>query len=324
MEGETIIKVTISTPSRLHLGIVDMRGDLGRIHGSVGVAIKQPRLKIIASKNDKIAVQDGRSGRAIEFSKKILEIYRITSGVRVEIVEDIPEHAGFGSGTQLALAIGTAVSKLYSLDLDPKEIAVKLERSRVSGIGTHGFMEGGFIVDAGHSVNRMSEVAPVIFRRDVPEDWLFVIGLPEIDKGYSGDKEQTAFKKLKPPPSKMVAEASRLVLMKMIPSIIDKDIKSFGEAMTSLDEIFGDYWIKVQGGRYSHPRIEEGVNYLLNNGALGAGQSSWGPAFYGLTEGFEQAENLSSKLDTFLNKGENRGKSFITGADNKGAEITVE
>jgi beta-ribofuranosylaminobenzene 5'-phosphate synthase len=173
-------------------------------------------------------------------------------------------------------------------------------------------------------VKRMSEVAPVIFRRDVPEDWLFVIGLPEIDKGYSGDKEQTAFKKLKPPPSKMVAEASRLVLMKMIPSIIDKDIKSFGEAMTSLDEIFGDYWIKVQGGRYSHPRIEEGVNYLLNNGALGAGQSSWGPAFYGLTEGFEQAENLSSKLDKFLNKGENRGKSFITGADNKGAEITVE
>jgi beta-ribofuranosylaminobenzene 5'-phosphate synthase len=301
-----------------------MRGDLGRIHGSVGVAISQPRLRMVATKNDTLEVHDGRSGRALKYSRKILDDYGVGSGVRVDILEDIPEHVGFGSGTQLALAIGTAISKLYDLDLDPKEIAVKLERSQVSGIGTHGFIGGGFIVDAGHSVDRMREVAPVIFRRDVPEDWLFVVGLPEINKGFSGDSEQTAFKKLKPPPAEVVAEASRLVLMKMIPSIIDEDVKRFGEAMTSLDGTFGDYWIEVQGGRYSHQRIEECVNYLLSNGAYGAGQSSWGPAFYGLTKGIEQANRLSSKLDAFLNEDENRGKSFVTPADNKGAEITVE
>ncbi len=318
------IEVSITTPARLHFGIVDMRGDLGRIHGSVGVAIMDPHLNLRATKSDKIEVHGNRSVRAQYFAEKILNDHGINGGVCIRIDEDIPEHIGFGSGTQLALSIGTAVAKLYSLDLSAEEIAIKLERSQVSGIGTHGFLHGGFIVDAGHALNRREEVAPMLFRTDVPEDWIFVVGIPNIDKGFSGEQEQNAFNKLEPPPAKVVAEVSRLVLIQMIPSIIDKDIALFGDAMTRLDTMFGDYWLEIQGGRYSHPRIEEGVNFLLNNGAFGAGQSSWGPAFYGLAEGKHQARELADNLNEFLNTANNSGKAFITGANNKGADIKIK
>jgi len=92
--------------------------------------------------------------------------------------------------------------------------------------------------------------------------------------------------------------------------------------MTKLDTIFGAYWSTMQGGTYSHPRIEDCVNHLLGNGAYGAGQSSWGPALYGLVEGNAQARELADEMEQFINQGENSGSVFITAADNKGAQIS--
>ena len=119
----------------------------------------------------------------------------------------------------------------------------------------------------------------------------------------------------------MISRVSRLVLMQMIPSILEKNITLFGDAMTKLDTIFGKYWATMQGGTYSHPRIESCVNHLLQNGAYGAGQSSWGPALYGLVEGKAQARELADEMDRFINQGESSGSVFITAADNKGAQI---
>ncbi len=316
------MSLRISTPSRIHFGIIDMRGDLGRIHGSVGVAIQKPRLTLEIKESSENKITGARSERALEIMKHLRELYDIPSYLELTIFEDIPEHVGFGSGTQLALALGTAVNRMFDLGLTTEEIAVKLERSRRSGIGLHGFLHGGFIVDAGHSVKHPETVPPLIYRCDFPGDWKFVICIPEINRGYYGEKELDAFKNLEPPPAEIVASVSRLVLLQMIPAIIDRDIALFGDAMTKLDTMFGDYWKEIQGGTYSHPRIEECVNHLLEHGAYGAGQSSWGPALYGLADGMRQANELLSAMDEFINEGDNHGSVFITSADNKGADIT--
>ena len=97
--------LSISTPARLHFGIMDMRGDLGRIHGSVGVAIQKPRLVIDIKESTETKVIGARSNRAYEIVEALRKTYDIRSGVTLTIHEDIPEHMGFGSGTQLALAI---------------------------------------------------------------------------------------------------------------------------------------------------------------------------------------------------------------------------
>jgi beta-ribofuranosylaminobenzene 5'-phosphate synthase len=301
-----------------------MRGDLGRIHVSVGVAIKTPHILLKGRTSDELKANGPRKHRILEFAEKILGDAGIDEGVAFEMTSDIPEHAGFGSGTQLALAVGTIVTRLFDLPLSVEDLAFKLNRSRISGVGTHAFKHGGFIVDGGHRVDRRDSVPPLIFRSDVPEDWMFVVGLPELDHGLSGMIEGEAFKRLRPPSAELVGEVSRVVLVQMIPAIIEYNIESFGRAMTALDSNFGDYWLEVQGGRYSHPRIEEGVGFLLKAGVYGAGQSSWGPAFYGLVQGEEQAREISTALQRFLNSDGRRGEAFYTRPDNDGAKITVD
>jgi beta-ribofuranosylaminobenzene 5'-phosphate synthase len=315
------MRLRISTPSRLHFGIIDMRGDLGRLHGSAGVAIKTPRLTLQIEEADEIVITGTRSDRAQQIIEQVLSDHKVEGGVHLDIQSDIPEHMGFGSGTQLTIALGIALNRIFGLGMTYNNIVVGQGRSRRSGIGTHAFLHGGFIVDGGHAVDAPETIPPLIHRSDVPDDWMFVVCTPDINSGFSGAKETTAFKNLEPPPVEMIAKVSRLVLMQMIPSIVERDITLFGDAMTKLDTIFGDYWATMQGGTYSHPRIEECVNYMLQNGAYGAGQSSWGPALYGLVEGNSQARELADEMDQFLNEGQNTGAVFITGADNKGAQI---
>jgi len=316
------MRIRISTPSRLHFGIIDMRGDLGRLHGSAGVAIQTPRLTLQIEEAGETEITGAMSDRAQQIIEQVMSGHKVEGGVHLDVQSDIPEHMGFGSGTQLTIALGTALNRLFDLGMTYEEIVVGQGRSRRSGIGTHSFLHGGFIVDGGHAVDTPETIPPLIHRSDVPDDWLFVVCVPDIVTGFSGAKETNAFKNLEPPPVDMIARVSRLVLMQMIPSIVEENIILFGDSITKLDTIFGDYWATMQGGTYSHPRIEECVNHLLQNGAYGAGQSSWGPALYGLVEGNAQARELANEMTQFINLGENTGSVFVTAADNKGAQIS--
>lgn len=321
MERECI-EVTVKTPSRLHFSMIDMRGDLGRIHGSVGVAIDNPSIVLKAKEASSIDVKGPRADRVKAYAETLLVGSGISNGVSIEVLSDIMEHSGFGSGTQLALAVGTALSELYGLSLSAEEIALKLNRSRRSGIGAYAFKHGGFIVDAGHKTNRKLGIPPLLFRADVPESWRFVIGVPKIPITKSGPAETNAFKNLDPPPTPLIGEISRIILMQMIPAIIEEDIVSFGEAMTSVDFRFGEFWMEIQGGRFTHPLIEDGIGFLAENGALGVGQSSWGPGFYGLSEGEAQARRICVDLERYLNEEGRAGRAFVAGPDNHGAIVT--
>ena len=321
MEGESI-EVTVKTPSRLHFSMIDLRGDLGRIHGSVGVAIDNPSIILKAKKASSIDVKGPRADRVKAFAETLLPGSGISGGASIEVLTDIMEHSGFGSGTQLALAVGSALSELYGLSLTAEEIALKLNRSIRSGIGTFAFKHGGFIVDAGHRTNSKRGVPTLLFRADVPESWRFVIGVPTISIKNSGSAETNAFNKLDPPPATLIGEISRIILMQMIPAIIEEDIISFGEAMTSVDYRFGEFWMKIQGGRFTHPSIEEGIGFLAENGALGVGQSSWGSGFYGLSEGEAQARKICVDLERYLNEEGREGRAFVAGPDNHGAIVT--
>ena len=53
----------------------------------------------------------------------------------------------------MALAVGTAISKLYQLPLGLREIAALTERGARSGIGIGAFAQGGLIVDGGRIVD---------------------------------------------------------------------------------------------------------------------------------------------------------------------------
>jgi beta-ribofuranosylaminobenzene 5'-phosphate synthase len=77
----------------------------------------------------------------------------------------------------------------------------------------------------------------------------------------------------------------------------------------------------VQGGTYSSTAATEGIALFQELGAYGAGQSSWGPAFYGLTTK-EQAEKIRVKVQAFLSE-DTGGQVFTAKANNRGAYIKV-
>jgi len=104
--------------------------------------------------------------------------------------------------------------------------------------------------------------------------------------------------------------------------LVDRDIKSFGEALTRIQVVVGDCFAEVQGGTFSSMEAAETINFMKTYGAYGVGQSSWGPAVYGLVNGDAQAKQLQEKVKDFLNEN-GVGQVFVASANNTGATIKL-
>jgi beta-RFAP synthase len=314
------VKVYVKTPARLHLGLIDLNGDLGRLFGGLGVGIDRPNVILEAKQSENLAVTGEKNEQVKTLAEHFLETYSIKSSVSINVKQVIPEHAGLGSGTQLALAVATALAKLFGVKASVQELAEVMGRGKRTSVGTTIFEQGGFVVDGGKSTSEKRFPA-TIFRQPFPRDWRFVVAIPDVNKGLAKSEETAAFKALSPMKAEAAGRMCRLTMMKLLPALVERDIKSFGEALTQIQIVIGDYFAEVQGGTYSSQTASEGIALMQKLGAYGAGQSSWGPAFYGVTQK-EKAKEIQLKVKAFLSKGVG-GKVFVAKANNKGAYIKV-
>jgi beta-RFAP synthase len=314
------VKVYVKTPARLHLGLIDLNGDLGRLFGGLGVGINRPNVVLEAEPAEKLAATGEKTEQTKTLAKRFLETYNIKSNATINVKQVIPEHAGLGSGTQLALAIAAALAKLFGVKASVREFAEAMGRGQRTSVGTTIFEQGGFVVDGGKSANGKRFPA-TIFRQPFPQDWRFVVAVPNVNKGLAKGEETSAFKALAPMKAEVAGKMCRLTMMKLLPALVERDIKGFGEALTQIQIVIGDYFAEVQGGTYSSQTAAEGIALLQKLGAYGAGQSSWGPAFYGVTRK-EKAKEIELELKAFLRKSVG-GQVFTAKANNRGAYIKV-
>ena len=319
------MKVYVKTPARLHLGLIDMNRELSRVFGGLGIGINYPNVILEASQSNKIKIIGERKELSEKYVKRFLEKYEVQKKFCLEVKSVIPEHSGLGSGTQLALAIAKALAKLSNIEASIQDLSLKMGRGKRTGVGTAIFDQGGFVVDGGKTIDnttgKIGKLSPLIFSRSVPEDWRFVVVIPDVKKGLANIKELVAFQEVPIMRSEDVGIICRLILMKLLPSVIENNIKNFGEALTKIQITVGKSFSSVQGGIFSSTIVEEGIEYLIKLGAYGAGQSSWGPTFYGLTN-INEAPNLKNKMIEFLEK-KTGGIVFIAEPNNKGAYIKV-
>ena len=322
-------KILVDTPARLHLGLLDTNGDLGRLYGSIGAAIQYPNVSLEAELADRLIVEGLEKDRLESIARRFLQANPSLPGARLALKASIPNHVGLGSGTQLALAVGSALSLLGQLELDIQQIALATGRGVHSGIGIAAFEAGGFILDGGHRVGKdrtlhqgkaVKNVPPVLFQHALPEEWFFVVAVPRAEAGFSGERESQAFHTLPKAHPSSVEKISRQILMKMLPAVVEGDIRSFGEALTSIQQLVGDCFKAVQGGRFANRVSDQLICHLLEKGVLGAGQSSWGPTVYALTEGLHNAQQLQGIARDFLSH-RTGGEVFCIHADNHGAKI---
>ncbi|MDR2944585.1 MAG: beta-ribofuranosylaminobenzene 5'-phosphate synthase [Methanosarcinales archaeon] len=323
----------LKTPSRIHMGLIDMNGGFGRLDGSVGLALADGGLSLRAQKAETVIVtgQD-ETGQAVpcrpEFSVQIADIISPllpeNEGVEFEFLSPVRQHIGLGSGTQIALSAAAAVNSLYNLGKSVKELAQITHRGGTSGIGVLAFEHGGFIVDSGHktadkngflpSSRSTAPPADLLLRLDFP-DWDIVVAVPP-KVGINGDAEKHFFQSVCPIPIEEVREVSHIVLMQMIPSLLEQNIEGLGKAVNQLQKTgFKKHEVAVQP-----PEVKSVIGMMLKNGLHGAGISSFGPAVYGFSEDRRHSEELKSAL---LEKMPAGSDVLITKANNRGAEYHV-
>lgn len=324
-------KVTVITPSRLHFALIDLNGSLGRVDGGIGLSLAYPGFKIIAQYSDEtnIIAPDEilpRANRILSLLKDKCDIGNVT----IKIEENIPSHVGLGSGTQLSLGIAKAVCTLYDIDLTHQEMAFIVGRGGTSGIGIAAFSHGGFIVDGGHefskdkfcegmknsflpsSASKGIKPPPIIVRYDFP-DWDILVTIPNC-KHISGDDEVKLFQTLCPMPLEDVQKIAHIILLKMLPSIVQNDIESFGEAIDLIQNIG---WKKVEIEKQDGI-VRQMMTFLRENGGYGVGLSSWGPAIFCFGEDLTKLQMITND---YLIENRIGGYCFLTHANNSGATV---
>ena len=320
MEQEN--RVIVVAPARLHLGFMDMHGGLGRSFGSLGVALADLATRVCLRMSDRLEVRGPGAGRATEFARAALDALNLPEAVSIDIESVIPEHAGLGSGTQMALAVGAGIDRLFGTRADVAALASLASRGQRSGIGVGAFREGGFLVDGGRGQG--TAVPPVVARLPFPSQWRFLLIFDRASSGLHGQKEVQAFQAMPPMSAAMAGDLCRRVLMQLLPALKEENFAVFCEAATYIQERVGDQFAGFQGGRYASDRVAGVLAWLREQGVFGLGQSSWGPTGFALCESQPAVERLLRLVqDRFRTTPE---LSFRTvRANNVGADIeTVE
>lgn len=309
--------VRVEAPARLHLGMLAVAADGGgtRRFGGLGVSVGRPAVVLEAEPAAELSAEGADAERALAFAHRCRDALGLAGGAHLRVLEAIPQHAGLGSGTKLALAVAQALTALEGRDVDAPSLAEAVRRGTRSAVGMWTFALGGLVVEGGHRPG-VERPAPLVARHAMPDEWRAVVAVPAATPGLSGPAEAEAFRGLVPAPER-TALIAQLVLASLLPALVERELEEFGAALTRVQELVGDSFASVQGGRF-HPRAGELVEALMRFGAAGAGQSSWGPAVYGIVGSETAGRELARRMQDLVDGG---ASVELVAFDNHGARV---
>ncbi|MFT4506267.1 beta-ribofuranosylaminobenzene 5'-phosphate synthase family protein [Caballeronia sp. 15711] len=327
--------VTVDAPARLHLGFLDPSGSLGRAFGSVGLTIDAPGTRITAQYIDHAdhagetqvtgAHADAQRERITHYLGLLHDAYG-GPPVRIDVRRAPRAHAGLGSGTQLALGVGTAFVRLLGRTASTAELARLLGRGARSGIGTLGFDHGGLIVDSGSSARSGAHHEPhvpsILTRLPFPDAWRILLVDDTRQEGLHGNEERRALATLAPFPKELAAHLCHLVLMLVLPGIAEHDFDAFAKGISELQQTIGEYFAPAQGGVFSSPTVAAAINAAkaATQHRAGIGQTSWGPTGFAFVQNAQDAERALAAA-TDVTRGIAGAMCSVAAGSNRGAFI---
>ncbi len=313
--------IVITTPSRLHFGLLRFEQAEGRSYGGLGMMIADPRWVVELDAADQWAGEGVGFQRALEFARHVLNAVdapRKPQALRIRIRQAIPAHRGLGGGTQLGLAIAAGVRRLFDLpEASAEELAAASGRGQRSAVGAHGFVHGGLIWEKGRPPGE--SLGQLAARIALPESWRIVLVDTGDPSGLSGKPEVDAFKALPPVRAATTERLEQLAEEAILPAAQRGDLKAFGEALYDYGRTAGECFAPVQGGPYASPAIARCIRTIRQLGVPAAGQSSWGPTVFAVTESIEHAKQLCESLAN--NPATATDTTQVTAPNNHGATI---
>lgn len=295
--GEVPLRITVRAPGRLHLGFLDPAATLGRRFGSLGLVIEEFEtvVQLSPATRDEVTAAEGIDQDELARAATHLSALRSHTGLQqplhLHLARLLPPHAGFGSGTQLALAIGRAYAQLHGIGLSTRQIASYLGRGLRSGVGIGGFDHGGLLLDGGPNADRSA--APLTARLDFPAAWRIVLAIDPQHAGLSGSQEKQALAALPPFPREAAAEICHRLLMQVLPGAASGDFDAFAEGLTRMQQLLGDHFAPAQGGRaYTSPAVAHFMAWAADHTRAALGQSSWGPTGFAIVPSATEADTL--------------------------------
>lgn len=316
-------KVTVETGSRLHFGLLSFGNAVGRQYGGVGAMIDGEGIRLSVTPARELTMAGPLADRV---AKLVTHYVRATGmpeapGCHIEVESAPRHHVGLGTGTQLGLAVGTALDALLGVPRrEIKDLAATVGRGNRSAVGAHGFMQGGLIYEEGKLSGEA--LSPLTGRLALPSDWRFVLFCAADQEGLSGGSERESFAKLPPVSAEMTSRLRSEITSQMLPAAETGDIDAFGESVFRYGCLAGECFAAGQGGLYASTAAEKLVQSLRTCGVRGVGQSSWGPTIFALVADEHQAQSLVKELSS--NSSHTHGTTSVVSVRNVGASLQID
>lgn len=310
--------VRIETGSRLHLGLLDVSAPFG----GLGVMVEDPKTIVELTRSDDFHVDRKIEPRALPIARRIsdfggrAELPRVS----IKVVGQAPCHCGFGSGTQLSLAISEGIATISGDSIDSEPLAIGIaDRGKRSAVGVHGYFHGGLIYEADESARPSPDsisLNPIRRRMELPSAWRLLVLVPgdAADKVFGHDERQQ-FAALKSDPASS-NELRGLVESEVLPAAEASDFQRFADAIGRYNWQSGMLFADVQGGPYNGAAVTRLIQSLREAGATGVGQSSWGPGVFVWCQSEAAAESLATQFASGCDY------AVITSVRNEGRRLT--
>ncbi|WP_182868121.1 GHMP family kinase ATP-binding protein [Rhodopirellula sp. JC639] len=296
---ETPKRIRIETGARLHFGLLDTAPPFG----GLGAMIDQPTTIVDLSPADQWNVRRGDTQRINRIAERFSRFtgQATLPAVSIDVITAAPPHRGFGSGTQLSLAIAEGLRQFTGLPIPDETLAVQIaDRGKRSAVGVHGFFGGGMIFETGDDDG--GALNPIRQRVELPPSWrLLTLSPSTMPQTVHGQQESDHFAKLQsgsPGESDHFHRESllRLINDDILPAARAGNFSDFARAIESYNYTSGMMFAATQGGPYNGRWVTDLVASLQSAGATGVGQSSWGPGVFVWCEDEPAAERLADQF----------------------------
>lgn len=260
-----------------------------RSYGGVGFMIDRVAARVSVRRTDLAAI-DGTESLDVDAQRELSDLLlslveKSGKGAGLTVRDHGPQHLGLGTKTALKLSIIAGFDDLTGSERDPEKQQVVSGRGGASGIGVHGFYEGGVLWDAGRprliehsllpsSAFRATSLPLLMLRLPFPDRWRVGLCLPAAAPIHGID-ERRFFEQKTPIGAESSLRAMASLYHGVLPAFRSVDLSGLASSLTEL---------AAQGfKRLEIERYDKAVTSLLGHlhrKGFAAGMSSMGPLVY--------------------------------------------